>query len=204
MFVLATVQSKTFSRRINMRIHVPKKFVPLPLLDRPLNKSETEILRRWFFIVRDLAMLIAVLVSLFCLWRYRTLEAMIPILTVSLFVFYRLYRRQPRRCPYCAGDHDAEPKTWWGKFRHLLRVIFGGWFVRRDYWRKKPDKPLTLYVGATPHWWEKLPAEPIEDKEAVEEECHFSWRCLTCRAKYEVKPLKRKSFVERVPLFRNW
>ena len=184
-----------------MYVHVPSKL--MPLFERPMTQSETETLRRSVFIIWQSLVLIATLGSLVFLWYHRTIFAAVPILPVSLLVTYRIYRLEPRRCPHCSGKQDAPSKTLWGKVRHFLKRIFGGWFVRRNYWRELFEPDMTKYAVRKPLWWEEIPSQKVEDPFAEKHWCHFHYTCV-CKFDYPVKERELRSFGNRVPFFHRW
>lgn len=185
-----------------MHVNVPRKFAPF--FEKLLTQSETDTLRRWVFITWESFVLAITLVSLIFLWRHRTFWAALPIIPVSFLVAYRISRRRPRRCPFCSGKLDEPSETFFEVVRHVRKRIFGGWFVRRNYWRELPPRDLHSFVGKGREWWNDIPPDRVEDLKSLQSLCHFHFTCQICRHDYQVKSPELKSFSRRLPLFEKW
>ena len=151
------------------------------LLNFYLTKAETESVKKLIFVTFEVFAVMVTLVGLiYAFWR-PAFWPTLPIFAVAVYVTHRVYRRSSRRCPKCSGQDNNKKSG----VRHRLRKIFGGWFVRRNYWRELPPK-----------------VERTEDINLLK--CFFHHTCLVCRYDYEVKPPVLKSFGSRPPLIRNW
>ena len=183
-----------------MSVHVPRKF--LPLLDRPLTESETETFKRRFFISLGVFItLLAVVVSVLLILYQNPWTVTAAILMLA-YVSYRLYRRQPRRCPKCCGKDNQPSKTFFGRVRHFWKRVFGGWFFRRHYWREDITyKPIPDV--------DEAPLKRIEEVLRAEDPTRFPKRCVYncvcwCSLEYQVKDPEVKSFRHRVRRFFYW
>jgi hypothetical protein len=88
--------------------------------------------------------------------------------------------------------------------RHLLKVLFGGWFVRRKYWRE----PLPVQLSPDPAQDKEMKAMLsriwLKDYETYSSMCHFHHVCSWCDFEYEVKPPIPHSVKHRRRRFWEW
>ncbi|MEO8637518.1 MAG: hypothetical protein ABI430_01295 [Candidatus Taylorbacteria bacterium] len=163
-------------------------------------KSEIESLKRWLFIAWETTAVLVTLISLIFAWKYRAFWTVFPVLVVACVVGFRIVRRAHRRCPRCSIREVTQKDGSVKKKRNL----FGGWFVRRNYWREVPPWKFKRHSASRPGWWDDFPKRESEDPGKIVHQCHFHYTCLVCKLDYAVKPPELKSFGHRHPIFWNW
>lgn len=183
-----------------MPVYIPRKLTPL--FERPLTEAETETLKRRFFISLGVAITLTAMAVSVLLILYRNIWTMIAAGLMLAYIYYRLYRRQPRRCPKCSDMNGGISKTFLGKVKHFLKRVFGGWFFRRHYIREE------ITYCPTPGVDEEL-LRKIEAVLRAEDPTRFSQRCIYhcvcwCGLEYPVKDPEVKSFRHRLRLFFYW